>query len=70
MSSRAILRAASRAATRAATRTTQRRALSALVGAAARRPATATIAPSMVRGVKTINFGGTEEVVHGMFDCV
>uniref|UniRef100_A0A060TBD1 Ketol-acid reductoisomerase, mitochondrial n=1 Tax=Blastobotrys adeninivorans TaxID=409370 RepID=A0A060TBD1_BLAAD len=64
MSMRAATRTAARVA-RLASAQAPKRALS----IAARRPVIAsTKAPSMTRGVKTINFGGTEEVVHERAD--
>lgn len=69
MSSRAFMRTAARAASRATARPqVQRRALSALANAAARPTARSSAAVSGVRGVKTINFGGTEEIVHERSD--
>ncbi|CAN6596469.1 ketol-acid reductoisomerase, mitochondrial [Trichomonascus vanleenenianus] len=69
MSSRAIMRTAARAAARAAVRPAQRRALSALARPAVVRSNKAAVAtPQFTRGVKTINFGGTEEEVHERAD--
>ncbi|KAF5097025.1 hypothetical protein D0Z00_002551 [Geotrichum galactomycetum] len=66
MSSRAALRLLRSTAARTAVRSaTQKRAFAALANAATRPVASkAAAVPMMTRGVKTINFGGTEEVVH------
>lgn len=65
MSMRAATRTAARVA-RLASAQAPKRALS----IAARRPmiASTKATPSMTRGVKTINFGGTEEIVHERAD--
>lgn len=62
------MRAATRTAARVA-RLASAQAPKRALSIAARRPVIAsTKAPSMTRGVKTINFGGTEEVVHERAD--
>lgn len=64
------MRTAARAASRATTRNpqVQKRAISALVNSAARpstvRATTSALPKQATRGVKSINFGGTEEVVY------
>lgn len=66
MSSRTIIRAAARAASRKVAHTVPQRAFASFTAAIA-RPSTklSTAAVNQARGIKTINFGGTEEVVHG-----
>lgn len=67
MSSRAIFRSAIRAAARSSAPTAKRGiAMAARRATATTGSRTATFVPS--RGVKTINFGGTEEVVHERSD--
>ena len=69
MSSRAALRLLRTTAARTAVRSaTQKRAFVALASAATRPVSKANAIPMMTRGVKSINFGGTEEIVHERAD--
>ncbi|RLV96469.1 Ketol-acid reductoisomerase mitochondrial [Spathaspora sp. JA1] len=64
------IRMARLASARATAQVASKRSLSALAATAIRRPVIGSIAKTMIgsRGIKTINFGGTEEVVHERSD--
>lgn len=64
----ASLRIARAATSTAAKQVASKRTLTALATAAARTTVTKSMAPSAVRGVKTINFAGTDEIVHERSD--